>query len=254
MKTRVLTAIAIILCVFPPLFFGGWLLEALAVFVVCTSSYEFIHVLLENKRWEMICTIIMAAWVLGLNFIPEKFLMAYWICALIFFWSLPVFTKDVNENAGLSMTAFAMILGFCYMSIRILIPNFHYLWTIVFATYGSDTGAYFAGRFFGKHKMNERVSPKKTWEGFFGGWVFGFILSYAMSFLYVSTLDPTINLAICALAPVFAELGDLCFSAFKRAHEVKDFSDLLPGHGGILDRIDSLLMNILLFGIIFTIL
>lgn len=73
MKTRVLTAIAIILCVFPPLFFGGWLLEALAVFVVCTSSYEFIHVLLENKRWEMICTIIMAAWVLGLNFIPENF-------------------------------------------------------------------------------------------------------------------------------------------------------------------------------------
>lgn len=254
MKTRIWTALAIILVVFPPLFFGGWLLEALAVLVVCTSSYEFIHVLAKKETWGIVCTIVMIAWVLGLAFLPDDFSLAYWIIALIFFWSLPVFIGKVSENSALSMTAFAMILGFCYISIRILIPNYPYLWTLVFATYGSDTGAYFAGRFFGKHKMNERVSPKKTWEGFFGGWIFGFALSFLMSLLYVNALNPTVNLAICILAPVFAELGDLCFSAYKRAHDVKDFSQILPGHGGILDRIDSLLMNILLFGILISVL
>ncbi len=254
MKTRILTAIAIVLVVFPPLFFGGWLLQLLAVFIVATASYEFLHALDGYERWGWPITLVMILWVLGLGVIPEVWSLAYWIAAAIFFWSLPVFFASISEQDALSMVAFAAILGLCYQSIQLLIPQYHYLWTLCFATYGSDTGAYFAGRFFGKHKMNERISPKKTWEGFFGGWAGGFVLSFAMSFLYGASLDPMVNLSICLLAPVFAELGDLCFSAYKREHHLKDFSNILPGHGGILDRVDSLLMNILLFGILITVL
>lgn len=100
MKTRIWTALAIILVVFPPLFFGGWLLEALAVLVVCTSSYEFIHVLAKKETWGIVCTIVMIAWVLGLAFLPDDFSLAYWIIALIFFWSLPVFIGKVSEKFG----------------------------------------------------------------------------------------------------------------------------------------------------------
>lgn len=254
MKTRILTALAIIAVVFPPLYFGGWLLWALAVLVVCTSSYEFLHALPGFSKWGIpVCTL-MIAWVLGLAFIPANWMLAYWICMAIVFWSLPVFTPAVSETDTLSILAFATILGLCFLSITILIPSHRYLWTIVFATYGSDTGAYFAGRFLGKHKMNPRISPKKTWEGFAGGLVLGFLLSWLVSLLYVQTLNYQVNLAICLLAPIFAELGDLCFSAFKRERGLKDFSNILPGHGGILDRIDSLLMNILLFGVLITVL
>ena len=118
---------------------------------------------------------------------------------------------------------------------------------------GSDTGAYFVGRAIGKHKMNPRISPKKSWEGFVGGIVFGFILSLAVSFSYVSNLNPVLNTLLCLLCPITAELGDLCFSAIKRHFAVKDFSNLLPGHGGVLDRVDSLLMNIMLFSVLYTI-
>ncbi len=149
------------------------------------------------------------------------------------------------------MITFFVLFCLFYISMGEIIASHKYLWTIVFATYGSDTGAYFIGRAFGKHKMNPRVSPKKSWEGFFGGIVSGFIISMIISTLYWSSLDMTVNILLCLLCPVFAELGDLCFSAVKRHYKIKDFSNLLPGHGGVLDRVDSLLINILVFGVLY---
>ena len=93
------------------------------------------------------------------------------------------------------------------------------------------------GRAIGKHKMNPRISPKKSWEGFVGGIVFGSVLSFVVSFSYVSNLNPVLNPVLntflCLVCPITAELGDLCFSAIKRHFAVKDFSNLLPGHGGV---------------------
>lgn len=78
-------------------------------------------------------------------------------------------------------------------------------------------------------------------------------MSLAVSFSYISNLNPVLNTFLCLLCPITAELGDLCFSAIKRHFAVKDFSNLLPGHGGVLDRVDSLLMNIMLFSVLYTI-
>ncbi|MCF0246665.1 MAG: phosphatidate cytidylyltransferase [Ileibacterium sp.] len=258
MKKRVLTAIAIILFVLPPVAFGGWLLEALGVFIVMTGCWEWLHVMKGSDRWIWKVYIPMVLWILGLYFLPlfgiQIPTLAYWIAGLIYFWSLPVFMESFSQENCMAVLSLLLIFGVGYLAMQMLMAEHKYLWTLIFATYGSDTGAFFAGKFFGKHKMNPRISPKKTWEGFAGGWIAGFVLSFAVSMLYSSDMNPQLNLWICILAPVFAELGDLCFSSYKRALGLKDFSNLLPGHGGVLDRIDSLMMNFLLFGFLASIL
>ncbi len=117
----------------------------------------------------------------------------------------------------------------------------------------NDTGAYFAGVFFGKHKVNPRISPKKTWEGFAGGLLLSFVLSSAFAFILAAcnfSMFPILDLKhwyfiviLSLLIPVVADLGDFVFSAIKRNFGIKDFSNLLPGHGGILDRFDSILLT-----------
>jgi phosphatidate cytidylyltransferase len=112
------------------------------------------------------------------------------------------------------------------------------------ATWSGDTLAYFAGRAFGKHKMAELISPKKTWEGFAGGAVG----TVAMLFLCRYVLFPSTFQALVPLDLIFIALptaflgpmGDLAESLLKRNYEVKDSSNIIPGHGGMLDRIDAL--------------
>lgn len=115
----------------------------------------------------------------------------------------------------------------------------------------NDIGAYFIGMLFGKHKMNPRISPKKTWEGFVGGIVFSIVFSMLFALLLSAGGYPILPmfdhhhwyfvLVVSILLPIFGDIGDFIFSAIKRHYEVKDFSRLLPGHGGMLDRIDSIL-------------
>ena len=117
----------------------------------------------------------------------------------------------------------------------------------------NDIGAYLTGLLFGKHKMNPRISPKKTWEGFVGG----IIVSTALSSTFALVMSacgyeilPTLTtngwywiLLISVLLPGVGDIGDFVFSSIKRHYGVKDFSNLLPGHGGILDRLDSVLFG-----------
>ncbi len=114
----------------------------------------------------------------------------------------------------------------------------------------TDTGAYFVGVLFGKTKMNERISPNKTWEGFFGGIVVSFLVCSAVGLalafsghpiLYFFDKDHWFNVLILAfITPFFATLGDFVFSAIKRYWGIKDYGKLIPGHGGVLDRLDSI--------------
>ena len=118
----------------------------------------------------------------------------------------------------------------------------------------NDAFAYFVGVFFGKHKMNERVSPKKTWEGFFGGVILTSIVTSGMAFILAAVdsgshailkgildLNHWYHIIILSLLiPIISVLGDLVFSSIKRFYGIKDFSNVLPGHGGVLDRLDSI--------------
>lgn len=130
---------------------------------------------------------------------------------------------------------------------------------VIASTFLTDTGAYFVGVFFGKNKMNERISPKKTWEGFFGGIVVSFIISSAIALTLSACSYPIIPfltiekwyyiLIVCFLIPLFATLGDFVFSSIKRYWGIKDYGKLIPGHGGVLDRLDSIFFAVIISAI-----
>ncbi|MCR5185240.1 MAG: phosphatidate cytidylyltransferase [Bacilli bacterium] len=121
----------------------------------------------------------------------------------------------------------------------------------ILGTFSTDIGAYFVGIFFGKKKLNERISPKKTYGGFIGGIFVSGIITATYAFIMAANghaILPGVfdiahwyNIVVMSLfMPILATLGDFVFSAIKRYYGIKDFGNLIPGHGGLLDRVDSL--------------
>jgi phosphatidate cytidylyltransferase len=108
---------------------------------------------------------------------------------------------------------------------------------------GSDTGAYYVGRAIGKHKLAPSISPGKTWEGVFGGLAAALAFAAAAHFWFFKELPLKWALPLAAVMTVVGILGDLTESALKRGAGAKDAANILPGHGGVLDRLDSLLFN-----------
>jgi phosphatidate cytidylyltransferase len=121
--------------------------------------------------------------------------------------------------------------------------NFQILFGCWFILWSNDTGAYLAGSAFGKNKLMPRVSPGKSWEGSIGGAIIAYLIAWIISSWYTS-----INIldwfVIATILIVIGTLGDLVESLYKRSLNVKDSGTLLPGHGGILDRFDSLILAI----------
>lgn len=109
-----------------------------------------------------------------------------------------------------------------------------------FILWAGDTGAYFIGRYFGKHLLFERISPKKTWEGSLGGAVSALLVAYAVS-RFFTTIDSSDWIIIAFITVVAGTFGDLIKSLMKRSLHIKDSGTILPGHGGMLDRFDTLL-------------
>ncbi|KPM46869.1 phosphatidate cytidylyltransferase [Jiulongibacter sediminis] len=114
---------------------------------------------------------------------------------------------------------------------------------IMLVLWVNDTGAYFAGTLMGKRKLFERISPKKTWEGFFGGAISSLLVAFVFSRFYPD-LVLWKWLVIALIISITGTLGDLVESLFKRSLKVKDSGSLIPGHGGFLDRFDGLLLSI----------
>ncbi len=120
--------------------------------------------------------------------------------------------------------------------------NYEIIFGLLFILWASDTGAYFAGTLFGRRKLFERISPKKSWEGFMGGAILAFIFVFGLAqfFHSLTLLQWTIIGLIIIVGGTF---GDLIESLLKRSIEIKDSGDSLPGHGGFLDRFDGLLIS-----------
>ncbi len=118
---------------------------------------------------------------------------------------------------------------------------------LLFCAWFGDSGAYFVGTFFGKHKLCPKISPKKTVEGFIGGIVTVGVVVAVQCLVYNLVLPTDVKMNYAVLIPVgmvasgIGVLGDLSASVIKRQYDVKDFGNLMPGHGGVLDRFDSVL-------------
>ena len=143
--------------------------------------------------------------------------------------------------ATLALIYIAYLGGFLVLLAR-KSHGFDNLMTLVILVGCNDTFAYVFGVLLGRHKLAPHISPKKTWEGFIGGTIFTAI-GGALAFRYLLHFDPRIGAIVGVMAVVTATVGDLIESAIKRDLAIKDMGTLLPGHGGMLDRIDSALLT-----------
>lgn len=241
MSARVKTALILMAVLALPVLLGKLWLEVLSVFVILCAAFEWKQAHFAHRRWPKYLPLMMAVTVLISRWIPSVYEDSYLMLVLMTFMILTIFEKDLNALEAYYLLIFFFFFSFAYRGIGFMAWHLPYLWIVMIATYVSDTGAWFVGIHFGRHKMNPRLSPKKSWEGFFGGWILGTVASGLL--VFILPVSHFFGCILCLTCPVLAELGDLALSAIKRQFKIKDFSNLLPGHGGILDRIDSLLMN-----------
>lgn len=249
MKTRIITAIGILAYIIPALWFGGWLLFSLIGCIIIFGGSEIMHLSKQARKWPVFVQpfAILTMFVIVFQPIKELTIPLLGICSLCFL-SIPVFSENFQAKDAflcISYQAFFYVLAHSFLVIYDANPM--YIWMIIIATYVCDSAAYFTGYFMGKHKLNPRISPKKTVEGSIGGWLFGALCSFLFAYTYIEGMELWAMIASAALLPFSGQIGDLAFSAIKRCYEVKDFSNLLPGHGGILDRLDSLIFNFICF-------
>ena len=163
------------------------------------------------------------------------------ILSMVVFLFKRVRVRDLVASLAVCFYPCALFLGFCYLAVQ---PNeifYPVLLITLFATSFCDAFAYFFGRWFGKHKLCPTISPKKTIEGAISGTVLG-TASAVISWLILKG-SMSVPLYVYVIASFFctlaAQVGDLCASAIKRQAGIKDFSNLFPGHGGAIDRLDS---------------
>lgn len=148
---------------------------------------------------------------------------------------------SMRASWWLVAVAYPGVLGAHFVLLRLLPGGQTWLVVLLAATFATDTGAYAVGRLIGRHKLAPSISPGKTREGAAGGFVAGALAVVAATRLLDGPPEASAIAVIAVTLPVLGQAGDLLESALKRRLEVKDMSHLLPGHGGVMDRLDSLL-------------
>lgn len=165
----------------------------------------------------------------------------------VYVFTYPKYHADQIMACFFALFYVAMMLSFIYQT-RLLAGGEYLVWLIILCSWGSDTCAYCFGMLFGKHKMSPLLSPKKSIEGAIGGVAGSFFLTALYAYIFrvpmeITTKEIWILALISAIGALISMVGDLAASAIKRNYEIKDYGKLIPGHGGILDRFDSVIIT-----------
>lgn len=256
MKARLLTAVIGIPAALGVLILGehfNWIMNIIVALLCAIMIFELLSAKkLHNNPFVMVpCAVYALAQ-------PFLFIFGYELIALYAFALVMFFILIINSTkisfSDVSFSILGTILISWGMNSILLLPPMYYNRISLFfvlclgVPWCADAGAYFTGVFFGKHKLCPRVSPNKTVEGFIGGILFGTLSSVAIGFVYSfvytnAEFNYLVLLLIGVLASVVSVLGDLTFSLIKRYCNIKDYGSIFPGHGGFLDRFDSVIVS-----------
>lgn len=167
------------------------------------------------------------------------------ILLLIYVFAFPKYSTEQVAIVFLGLFYVGVMLSYLY-KVRVVEDGAYLVWLIFIGAWGSDTSAYCTGMLIGKHKVLPKLSPKKSLEGCIGGIVgaalLGLLYGTIIKEQITGVTNPQIAFAIiCGASSVISQIGDWAASAIKRNHDVKDYGNLIPGHGGILDRFDSII-------------
>ncbi|MBQ7302408.1 MAG: phosphatidate cytidylyltransferase [Clostridia bacterium] len=251
MKTRVITGlVAAAAALVVLLLLPYWAVNILVAILAAVAVYELANALKLSKNygvlaWCMLLALSMPFW---------GFLQTKWIAPilLVFVFGLAamllLYHQKVSAASVLALGFLTLFVGFGFTALALLRQsNFGlaYVFFALMAAWMSDTGAYFSGYLFGKHKLCPIISPKKTVEGFVGGILFSILICTVSGIIYGAAADVAVcwwRVALLAgIASPISVMGDLFASVIKRQNDIKDYGNLFPGHGGVMDRFDSVI-------------
>ena len=242
----VILAIVLIIC-------GGNVLLFSTLFISLIGMFELYRVLQIEKTPLAICSYLITGLFycnLGFGWITDPFILVMGLLILLMFvyvFAYPKYeAKDVMA-AFFGMFYVGVMLSYVYQ-IRTLENGLYLAFLIFICSWGCDTCAYCVGMLIGKHKMSPILSPKKSVEGAVGGVLGTALLTVIYCLIFGGQMEMDLNgiiilEVIAAVAGLISMVGDLCASAIKRNYDIKDYGKLIPGHGGIMDRFDSMMIT-----------
>jgi len=246
LKTRLISALIAIPIVVAAIFVGGLWFVGGALVIAGVAGWEYSQMMAAGRYRPALFIVLAIIAALVLDSYFAGFHLLPYILSVVLLGGLvwQLFQHSATPTADWALTvAGGLYIGWgmaCIVALRQLPGGLYWVWLTLLCTWAADTFAYFTGRALGKNKLWPRHSPNKTWEGLLGGIAGSVVMALLLADIAFQT-DWLAALVVGLIIPIAGLLGDLSISMMKRDVGVKDSSNLFPGHGGFLDRIDSLL-------------